>query len=322
MSARLDEALAALAEGAERPRLPVALQAPDLRPWAEGNAGRGVWSFAAPAPGPHLCVVALTHGNEIAGAILLERWLRQGLRPLAGRLTLVFANLDAYARFDAEDPIASRFLEQDLNRVWNPETLAGEGRSCEARRARALRPVVEAADVVLDLHSILWPSDPLMLVAGDAPSRRLALSLGEPPLVVSDPGHEAGRRLIDHVARRGQRAILLEAGHHWEAETVARMERVALRLMAQLGLHDRAPPLPAGPRPRHARVVRTVTARSDDFRFARPIRGGEVIAEAGTLIAWDGAEPILTPHPQCLIVMPTLRTQAGQTAVRLAAFEA
>jgi succinylglutamate desuccinylase len=315
----LNEALAALAKGEPAPRLPVRLDAPDLRPFVDGNAGRGIWSFAAEAPGPHLCVVSLTHGNEIAGAIVLERWLRAGVRPLAGRLTLVFANLDAYARFSPDDPTASRFLEHDLNRVWDAELLDGPGRGCELRRARVLRPVFDSADVVLDLHSVLWPSDPLLLVAGDARSERLALSLREPGLVVSDPGHEAGRRLLDYLATRGQRALLLEGGDHWETATVGLLDRAARRLLMLLGLADSAPLLPAGVS-RLARVSRTVTARGTGFRFVRSVRGGEVVPEAGTVLARDGGVEIRTPHDDCLLVMPNLRAAPGMTAVRFGRF--
>jgi len=312
----LNEALAALANGVAV-RLPVHLTAPDIRRWVDGNALRGAWSFAADAPGPHVCLVALTHGNEIGGAIVLDRWLRQGLRPVAGRLSLVFANLDAYARFNPEDPTASRFLEQDFNRVWDRSMLDGPGRSSELRRARAVRPLLDSADVVLDLHSMLWPSDPLLLVGAQA-SEPLALEIGTPALVVSDAGHEAGRRLIDYAAEAGQRGVLLEAGSHWERGTVALMEQVARRLLGICGLLPGPVPTPVGPH-RLARVTRAITARGSDFAFTRNFRGGEIIPQAGTLIARDGEVEITTPHDDCLLVMPSLRTAPGLTAVRLAA---
>ena len=312
----LDPALAALATGHPAPRLPVRIAAPDLRRWVEGNAVRGAWSFTAEAPGPHVAVMALNHGNEIAGAILLDRWLRAGLRPRAGRLSLVFANLDAYARFSPDDPTASRFLEQDFNRIWDRELLEGAGRSSELRRARVLRPLLESADVVLDLHSMLWPSDPLMLVA-DTNAEALALSVGTPPLVVCDPGHQAGRRLIDHLSTQGRQSLLLEAGSHWEEATVALMEEASLRLLTLCGLR------PGVLQPRLARLARVslaVTARSADFGFVRPYRGGDVIAAGGTLVARDGEAEIRTPHDDCLLVMPSLRTAPGLTAVRFARF--
>ncbi len=298
-------------------RLAPALPPPDLAPWRAGNALPGAWSFAAPRPGPHAVIVALTHGNEIAGAVLLDRWLRQGLRPLRGRLTLLFANLDAFSRYDADDPTASRFVEEDLNRVWDPATLDGPRRSAELRRARALRPLLDSADVVLDLHSMFWPGDPLLLSGGAGPALDLALRLGEPALVLADPGHEAGCRLIDHppLAAAG-RGLLLEAGWHWEAATVACMGRVARRLLALCGVLP-APPPPPGPPPVLAQVTHRITARHAGFRFARPFRSGEAVVQ-GTLLATDGGAEIRAPHPRTLLVMPNLLPQPGQTAIRLA----
>lgn len=313
--------VAQILESAGAPPRRPALAPPDLAPWRAGNALPGVWSFAAPRPGLHACVVALTHGNEIAGAILLDRWLRDALRPAAGRLTLVFANLDAFHRFDPEDPTASRFLEEDLNRLWDADVLDGPRRSAELRRARALRPVLDDADVVLDLHSMLWPGEPLLLAGGGADALDLAMQVGDPSLVVSDPGHEEGRRLIDYGPfgrpGTGKRGVLLEAGWHWEEATVAQMDATARRLLALTGVMPAPSPDTAAP-PALARVTHTVTARRDDFRFARPFRGGETLPR-GALVATEGSAEIRAPHEPTLLVMPNLRPRPGQTAVRLAA---
>ncbi|MBX9750987.1 MAG: succinylglutamate desuccinylase/aspartoacylase family protein [Roseococcus sp.] len=317
MKPRLPPVLTALLEA---PRPSARLAPPDIAPWRAGNALSGVWSFEGAAPGPHLCIVALTHGNEFAGAILLDRLLRAGIRPVKGRLTLIFANLDAFSRFDAEDPTASRFLEEDLNRVWDIATLEGPRRSAELRRARALRPIFDRADVILDLHSMLWPADPLLLVGGPPDAERLALAIGEPALVVADQGHLTGRRLIDYghfaVPGSGRRGVLLEAGWHWEAETVERMAEATRRMLALTGLVP-SPLAPAAPC-RLARVTETITARTADFSFTRSWRGGTVIPARGTLIARDGDQEIRTPHADCMLVMPNLLPQPGQTAVRLA----
>ena len=309
-----------------RPRLEMRLPLPDLAPWREGNTGiEGVWSFAATAPGPHLALTALVHGNEIAGALLLARLLRERIRPRRGRLTLCFANLAAFDRFDPADPTASRFLDEDLNRIWAEEQLGGHRRSAELDRARALLPVVRQAELLLDLHSMLWPSDPLLIAGPGTAARQLGRALGAPPLTVCDEGHAAGMRLIDHAHfRAGATALLLEAGPHWEPETVAQMELTAARLLRRLGMAEEgaslAPEadLPPG---RLARVTRTVTAQTSDFVFLRPFRGGEVIARRNTLIALDGGAEVRTPHDDCLLVMPSPRVMRGHTAVRLARFE-
>jgi Succinylglutamate desuccinylase / Aspartoacylase family len=333
----LSPALAALAAGAKRDAVPpfeVNIATPDLRPWREGNALPGVWSFAAAASGPHIAVVALVHGNEIAGAAVLDRWLRAGLRPARGRLSLVFANMEAFARFDPADPTASRFVDEDLNRLWDTSVLSGGRRSCELRRARALRPWLDTVDVLLDLHSMLWPSDPLILAGRTERARRLALDLGVPPLVVGDEGHAGGRRLVDYggfaEAEGARVALLVEAGAHWEPPTISTMEATAAALLRRcdaVALDDDVlpPPLPppsatAAGRPRLAEVTLTVTATAPGFAFLRPYRGGDVVPERNTLIALDGDAEIRTPHDDCLLVMPSLRTAPGHTAVRLARF--
>ena len=80
---------------------PVRLEPPALASLAPGNTGvPGVWSFASPSPGPHTVIVSLVHGNEYAGALVLARLLSLGIAPARGRLSLIFANLDAFARFD------------------------------------------------------------------------------------------------------------------------------------------------------------------------------------------------------------------------------
>ena len=72
--------------------------------------------------------------------------------------------------------------------------------------------------------------------------------------------------------------------------------------------------------PRLAEVTRTITARTPGFAFVRPFRGGDVVPQRNTLIALDGETEIRTPHDNCLLVMPSLRSMPGQTAVRLARF--
>ena len=305
------------------PHFPVQLPVPDLRPWLRGNLMEGVWSFTATPPGPHVVLVSLMHGNEFAGALLLSRWLEQGLRPARGRLTLVFANLAAFARFNPADPTLSRFLDEDMNRVWSDRVLQGHRRSRELDRARQLCPLLDSADLLLDLHSMLWPSDPLIITGTARHALRLGARLGIPPLVVADEGHSTGLRLIDRPGfadSAGQRtALLVEGGQHWAPATLATLEGCATALLRESGCLD-LPPAPPAPPPRVAQVTRTVVARTHGFAFVQPFRGGAVIPERNTLLALDGDIEIRTPHDNCLLVMPSPRTMRGHTAVRLARF--
>ena len=302
-------------------RFPVRVPVPDLRDHLAGNLLPGVWSFAAAEPGPHVAISALVHGNEVAGATVLAGWLDAALRPARGRLTLLFCNLDAFARFDPGDPTLSRYVDEDFNRVWDRAVLDGPRVSRELRRARALRPVLDEVDVLLDLHSMLWPSDPVLLCGAPVKARALATALGTPSLVVADQGHAEGRRMIDYGRFADPVcpavALLAEGGPHWEPETPALLRAAAEALLHETGLASGPAPPHAAP-PELWEVTRTVTARSRAFGFVGPFRGGEVIPRRNTLLALDGEAELRTPYDDCLLVMPSPQVLRGHTAVRLA----
>jgi predicted deacylase len=309
---------------------PVDLAPPDLGPYRTGNVGIDhVLRFSAEAPGPHVLVTALVHGNELCGAIALDLLLRRGPRPARGTLTLAFCNVAAFARFDPAQPSASRFVDEDFNRVWSPEVLDGPRRSAELARARQLRPVVEAADYLLDIHSMQHATAPLMLCGPLEKGRAWARRIGFPELVVSDRGHAAGRRMRDHGdfgdPASARNALLVECGQHWEKAAADVAVETMMRVLVDLGTvtrADAAPFLPRAPRPpaRVVEVTEAVTIRTDRFAFAQPFRGLEVLPAAGTLIGHDGDQAVRTPYADCVLIMPSQRLTKGQTAVRLGRF--
>jgi predicted deacylase len=305
---------------------PVELEAPDIRPYQAGNCGiEYVSTFDSGKAGPHLMLAALTHGNELCGAIALDWLLRQQVLPLAGRLTLAFMNVAAYARFERNDPRASRCVDEDFNRVWSKEVLEGARDSVELRRARELRPLIDSVDALLDLHSMQHATPPLMICGMTRKARELALRLGTPAHLVCDAGHAAGRRMRDYGAfadsASPKNALLIECGQHWERASVTVAIDAVLRFLLHFGAIERnfvAPhlvPLPAAQRV--VEVTQAVTIASDEFRFAAPYVGMEVIARAGTVIGHDGGQPVATPYDNCVLVMPSMRLRKGETAVRL-----
>ena len=180
------------------PNYAIELTPPDIEPYRSGNTGTDyVTTFDSGIAGPHVLVTALTHGNEICGAIALERLFRAGLRPRQGKLTLAFDNIDAYRNFDARVPTASRFVDEDFNRLWSQATLDGPRQSTELARARALRAIVDAADFLLDIHSMQYATAPLMLAGTLDRSVALARRVGIPELIMCDAGHAAGPRMRD-----------------------------------------------------------------------------------------------------------------------------
>ena len=312
---------------------PIELQAPDIARWQEGGSGVDwVHVFDSGRPGPKVMVQALTHGNEICGAIALDWLLDTGLRPVWGTLTLAFANVAASARFDPADPFPSRRVDEDANRVWDDSELFGPRDSEELRRARLLQPFVDATDLLLDIHSMSEPCRPLMVCGTAEKNVAYARALGVPGDLLIDTGHPAGKRMIDRgdFADRTspRRALLIECGQHWEHAA----EDVAIDTLVRfLGLTGATHPvwvnentrLPLPPLQRLVRVTVPVVARSTDFRFLVPTEGLSVIARAGTPIAQDGDHVWTTPYDDAVLVMPGTRNlKPGGTAVRLGRFEA
>jgi len=310
----------------------VELQAPDIQPHRRSATGTDfVHTFESGKPGPHVMVNALTHGNEICGAIVVERLLARGLRPVRGSLTLAFANVEAFSRFDPANPYASRFVDEDFNRVWTREVLDGPRQSVELARARELRPFVEAADFLLDIHSMLEPSPPVMICGPLDKGIAFAFEVGIPEHVVSDVGHANGTRMRDYGGfgdpASAKNALLVECGQHWERNAERVAWQTTWRFLRTLGVVDAAlaereiEPAPASQK--LIRVTDAVVARSPAFRFAKPFTGLEVIPRRGDVIAWDGDDAVRAPYDNCVLVMPVPNNiKTGLTAVRLGRLEA
>jgi predicted deacylase len=306
------------------------LPRPELGHWRAGNTGlEGVWRFDSGRPGRAVMVSALVHGNELCGAWAVLGALEAGLRPVAGSLTLAFCNLAAFDRFDPAEPHKSRFVDEDFNRVWGPGLAAAEPGTQEKRRAQALRPVVESADWLLDLHSMHDPGMPLMLSGLMPRSIALARSLGAPAHVVADAGHAQGRRMRDHgrfadPEAEAACALLIECGAHGElASRDVAFDSVSRFLAASGVMAESALPpewrLPTPAAQQLLEVTEAIAARGLDVRFAQAWRNGDTLAEAGTVLGWNEGEPFVTPYPDCTLVMPSLRQlQPGVTVMRLA----
>ncbi|WP_042269343.1 M14 family metallopeptidase [Paraburkholderia heleia] len=312
---------------------PIEVAFPDIAAHERSETGIPyVHTFDSGAPGPHVMINALTHGNEVCGAIVVDALLRARLRPRRGKLTLAFANVEAYRRFDPAHPDAARFVDQDFNRVWTAQTLDDLAReSSELRRARAMRPVIDEVDLLLDLHSMHEKCMPLIVAGPLAKGVELSTRLGAPATVIGDEGHPEGRRMRDYEGfgdpASAKNALLIECGQHWEASAVTVARDVTARFLLLPGVVDEAD-LPADwlqPLPPEMRVVRVtepVVAKSMDFRFAGEYTGLEVFPKAGAVIGWSDGEPVVTPYDDCILVMPSLRQlRPGVTVVRLGKIE-
>ncbi len=306
----------------------VELVAPDISAYKTGNTGVDyITTFDSGKPGPHVMINAVTHGNEICGAIAVDRLFKMNVRPTQGKLSLSFANVEAFLRFDPDVPHTSRFIDEDFNRVWNNATLHGPRHSRELTRARAMRPVIDSVDLLLDIHSMHDPHGAVMICGPLDKGIAFSKEIGIPAHIVSDAGHANGTRMRDYGgfgdASSTKNALLIECGQHWEYaaadvawQTVWRFLRtcdVVDRNLADSQI-DKAPTAA-----QHVvRVTDAVIANSIDFKFADGVQGLSVIPHKGDVIGFDAGTPVLAPYDNCILIMPTMvHVKPGLTVVRL-----
>jgi predicted deacylase len=277
--------------------------------------------------GPEVLITALVHGNEYSGALALDAFLASGVCPRRGRITAAFCNVAAFNRFDLARPDASRFVDEDFNRVWSSARLNGPVGSCELGRARQLKPFVERATHLLDLHSMHEPCGALLISGLLQRNIDFGQALRIGAQVVVDAGHEDGVRMRDfgRLAEPGRSeiALLLEAGQHWELSSLQTARNALMRFLIASGVIENAD-VPAGwilpdlPSPGPIIVTDRVVARSMNFSFVKDFRGGEVIERAGDIIATDDGVAVRVPYDKCVLVMPSVRQLLpGVTTVRL-----
>ena len=247
-------------------------------------------------------VSALVHGNELCGAWALKDLLASGLRPSRGSLTLAFCNLDAFDRFDLASHDASRFVQEDMNRVWSAERLEDAG-TADRRRAAPLRPWVERADWLLDLHSMHEPGEPLLLTGILPRNIALAQRLKAPRHVIVDAGHKDGVRMRDFAqfgdpagqARTADRMRLpwrsgfARRGSRHGGAHAARIRRCRCGGPAG-GLAAGRPCRPARPGSHRCRG-RAV----DGLALSEDWTGLETLERAGTVLGWADASPSSRP---------------------------
>lgn len=292
----------------------------DLSAYRQGNTGiEYVHRFDSGRPGPHVLVNALTHGNEVCGMVAATHLLDTGVRPAIGTLTVSFSNVAAYESFDRAKPFDSRQLVHNFNRVWSPEWLDGSEDSPELRRARAMRPVVAAANHILDLHSTSQPVHPFWVYPAFERNAAAALAIGRPEVhLVMPTGLGSGTPLIQH-GRHGEAAgtgvaLVAECGQHFRRATADLAVEVTLDFLAHFGLIERAVRTP-GPQ-RRFELLETRVIKTEAFRLVRPLIGFEEFAK-GELIATDGPDEIRAPCDHCTIFMPARSVIVGREAVYL-----
>lgn len=286
-----------------------------------------VHQFVSERPGPRLIVLGGVHGDETCGTQAIERMVAEldaGAIALAcGQLTLLpLANPLARRQ-------ARREGERNLNRSFQPSEHPAD---YEARLTNRLCPLLEAHDVLLDLHSFESAGEAFAMIGprdNDGtlePFRRareeglLALHLGTPRVVegwldiYADGLAQRGQPLTpqalaygwgtnEFMRSRGGYAVTLECGQHRDPaapEVGLRAIHAALR---SLGLVQ-APAITTHA-PQLLRLVGVTDRVAPGDRFVRDwatfdrVRHGETIAVRadGQTLQAPGDGYIVFPNP-------------------------
>ena len=303
---------------------------PDLYRYRQGHvAAPYTLCYDSQIPGPTVAITAIIHGNEWAGAVALDRLAKHLEKVAMGRLFLIFAHYEAYQQYDPDRPLAGRYLQRDMNRVWDDDLASNGDASWEAGRARELLPIIEQCDFLLDLHTMVRPGPPLAIIGEAARHRDLAMAVGMPDWIIIDPGHDTGHRLTDYKHFRDEAAyassMLLECGGHQEVSSIKAAEQACWNFLSALHLVDKPDGIYEIEREAERRLVRTThTLKPSDgtpFSFSRPFEGLELLPYAGTLVAMDGEREIRTPYADCVLLMPSILPHPDDTALRFGRIE-
>lgn len=266
----------------------------------------GVLQLQGPEPGPHVAILAHTHGNEPAGlaalaGLLKEQALARSLK--RGQVSLVVNNLAAALRYYAEaegqtQTATWRFVDQDLNRM--PAELRGE--SYEIQRLVRLKLLFQSFSHVLDLHTTSADCAPMLITApGSAgltfPEVEIHLDgileclQGQPVIALAE--HAAG--------------YVVECGGHLQPASWRRAQTVAWAFLQQLGLLEGEPIAQKLPILESYQVYRAVVFPDPSYTLPRILRSFEFLP-VGTVLA-EGAGPPLIVDRDSWVVMPPPRLQ-------------
>lgn len=301
-------------------------------------------TFHGLAPGPKLLVLGAVHGNEVCGAKAIAQLLQDidngQLSIERGTATFVpVTNPLAYQ-------LKQRIGDRNLNRNMAPSAIPQD---FEDRIANVLCPLLDAHEVLLDLHSFHTGGSPFVMIGPQnnsgalepfnkaAEEMQLARCTGAPRIVegwldtyargvqrrASAPpsaGSMRAQTLVanpnygvgttEYMRSRGGYGVTLECGQHDDPQAVQVARHAILQTLALLGMVSQ--PLETSTAEREILRLVDVTDREHaGDSFTREWRSFDAV-KAGEVIGtrYSGAE-VKAPHDG-FVVFPNPRAEPGQ----------
>jgi len=238
------------------------------------------WKLESGKPGPTLCLLGGIHGNEPAGTQLIRSIVNdQRTLPLTrGSVVLALGNPAAIEK-------NLRFCEADLNRSFLPKE--NPSNTLEARRAEELKTLLDASDVLLDIHSsFAATSQPFLICEANAAGIARQLPV---PLLCSgfDALHPGGTDGTMNAI--GKIGICYETGPADDAAGIDRAWKIVQATLGALGMLDCSPALLQEQKSLQAETL--YRSRTDRFVLSRPYADFEDLSD-NEIIGYDGTEPV------------------------------
>lgn len=296
------------------------------------------------APGPKLLVLGAVHGNEVCGAKAIAQLLQDidsgQLNIERGTVTFVpVTNPLAYQ-------LKQRTGDRNLNRNMAPSAIPQD---FEDRIANVLCPLLDAHDVLLDLHSFHTGGAPFVMIGPQnntgtlepfsqaEQEMQLALCTGAPRIVEGwldtyargvqrraaaplPAGSARAQTLVtnpnygvgttEYMRSRGGYGVTLECGQHDDPQAVQVARHAILQTLALLSMAS----LPLEPATGEREILRLVDVTDREHigdLFSREWRSFDAV-QAGEVIGvrYSGAE-VKAPHDG-FVVFPNPRAEPGQ----------
>jgi len=256
----------------------------DSRMAQQAELARLIGEYRGGVPGPRVIFLGGVHGNEPAGIIALERVLsvlHAAHPPFRGKMLALRGNLAALAR-------SSRYVDEDLNRIWTLPRLnalaecprkesAGTAEEKEQRELfRILQPILHdcsAPVYLVDLHTTSSESPPFLILADTIRNRKLARQVPAPLILGMEELLEG--TILNYVGDLGISALAFEAGQHGQQRSVEHHVAAIWILLSAAGCLSAAhvPGFEAG----RALLAESVAGLSRVFevRFRYGVQAGE-----------------------------------------------
>ena len=300
-------------------------------------------TFHGLAPGPRLLVLGAVHGNETCGTRAITALLQE----LKGGELVIVRGTATF--LPVTNPLAyqlqQRMGDRNLNRNMAPSAIAQD---FEDRIATVLCPLLDAHDVLLDLHSFHTGGAPFVMIGPQdntgelepfshaAEEMQLALHTGPHRIVegwldtyargvkrrAAAPPAAGGARsqtlvtnpnygvgTTEYMRSRGGYGVTLECGQHDDPNAVDVARHAIVQTLGLLGLISR-PPRPEPQEREVLRLVDVVDRFHADDHFIREGRSFDAVAKGQAVSLRHDGTPVNAPHDG-FVVFPNPHAEVG-----------